>query len=357
MVSIGFRRSGVILLEKLVSLHKCILIHKCNFSFLKQHGQCIEQLYAFVSVFGFAILFVCWPAWGGTSFLCLVPEVYNSDCSRGAASRSLRGPETSSQMFTVGEVTSIQLQSFLLNQLKPVLWKNKTVEEKLRLFFTVSFISSKFGRVNSSNRIAPTWDEVICSYLTVEQKDLILVLQWLIFSIWLKFTHLKLHHVGRSIFNHEVVPDTVMTESNLQVLSSHNSHRPFQEVYGALEDWTLQYPSEVSKLHSEKLKALQSAVSLASVKRVFLNSRVTIQKWGFGFGVTLGTPGNLTAGSYLILLMDQWGLLQCELSRMWLCSLQAFLVSDVWVSVMLVHITDLRGGSESASVRGDPGQT
>lgn len=179
----------------------------------------------------------------------------------------------------------------------------------------------------------------------MEQKDLILVLQWLILSIWLKFTHLKLHYVGRSIFNHEVVPDIVTTESNLQVLSSHNSHRPFQEVYGALEDWTLQYPSEVSKLHSEKLKALRSAVSLASVKRVFLNSRITIQKWGFGFGVTLGTPGNLTTGSYLILLMDQWGLLQCELSRTWLYSVQAFLVSDVWVSVMLAHITDLRGGS------------
>lgn len=118
---------------------------------------------------------------------------------------------------------------FLLNQLKPVLWKNKSVE-KLLLFFMVSFISSKFGRVNSSNRIAPTWDEVICSYLTVEQKDLILVLQWLILSIWLKFTHLKLHHVGQSLFNHEVFPDIVMTESNLQVLSSHNSHWPFQEV-------------------------------------------------------------------------------------------------------------------------------
>lgn len=147
---------------------------------------------------------------------------------------------------------------FLLNQLKPVLWKNKTEEEKLLLFFTVSFISSKFGHANPSNRIAPTWNEVICSYLTVEQKDLILVLQWLILPIWLKFTHLKPHYVGQSLFNHEVFPDIVTTESNLQVLNSHNSHRPFWEVCvcGALEDWTLQYPSEVSKLHSEKLKAL-----------------------------------------------------------------------------------------------------
>lgn len=170
----------------------------------------------------------------------------------------------------------------LLNQLKAVLWKNKTVE-KLLLFSTVSFISSKFGHVNSSNRIAPTWDEVICSYLTVEQKDLILVLQWLMLSIWLKFIHLKLHHVGRSLFNHQVFPDSVMTESNLQLLSSHNSHRLLREVRvcGALEDWTLQYPSVVSKLHSEKLKAPWSVVPLASVKHVFLNSQATFQKWDF----------------------------------------------------------------------------
>ena len=119
----------------------------------------------------------------------------------------------------------------------------------------------------------------------MEQKDLILVLQWLRLSIWLKFTHLKLHRVGWSLFNHKIFPDIVTTESNLQVLSSLNSHRPFQEgrVRGAWEDRTLQYPSEVSKLHSEKLKALQSVASQASAKQVFLNSQAAFQEWDFGF--------------------------------------------------------------------------
>lgn len=269
MVSISFRRPGVVLLEK----YKCISIHKCNISFVFITNSMDNALNSCMCLWESvsAMLFDSQP--GKEQPSCLLYQ----KLTIGAASHSLKGPETSSQKFPLGKDSSIQLQScFSIKPVKPSSLKEENCWEITVFLYSVVCIE----QIQSCQPFKQDCTHIRWShtfifdhgterpYLGVAVADI----------LHLAEIHTFKAASCRSVsFKHNVFPHIVMMESNFQ------PQFPPTDSGGrcALEDWTLQYPPAVPKSHSEKVKALWSAVSLACMEHVFLNSQVTIKKWGF----------------------------------------------------------------------------